>query len=89
MLYVAETLLHEKGLRFRKHGEVHAAFGEHFVKTGELDSKFQRWLLGAFDQRIQGDYGIDLVITSEEVNRIIAQASEFLREARRLLGKEP
>ena len=30
MFYVAEALLNEKGLRFKKHGGVHAAFGEQF-----------------------------------------------------------
>jgi len=33
MFYVAEALLGEKGLRFKKHGGVHATFGEHFAKT--------------------------------------------------------
>lgn len=49
MFYVAEALLGEKGLRFRKHGGVHGAFGEHFAKTGTLDPKYHRWLLEAFN----------------------------------------
>ena len=48
MFYAAEALLNEKGLRFRKHGGVQAAFGEHFAKTGVLDSKFHRWLRRCF-----------------------------------------
>lgn len=47
MLYAAEALLISKGLRFRKHGSVHAAFGEHFAKGQVLDPKFHRWLLDA------------------------------------------
>ena len=89
MFYVAEALLNEEGLRFRKHGGVQAAFGQHFAKTGQLDRKFHRWLLDAFDQRIQGDYGVDAAITDEEVRRLIDQAVEFLGEARRYLGKTP
>jgi uncharacterized protein (UPF0332 family) len=45
MFYSAESLLNERGMRFRKHGGVHAAFGEHFVKTGATDPKFHQWLL--------------------------------------------
>ena len=86
MFYAAEALLNEKGLRFRKHGGVHAAFGEQFVITGLLDSKFHRWLLDAFDKRIQGDYGIEAVLTREDVAQTIEQADEFLREAQRHLG---
>ena len=86
MFYVAEALLNEKGLRFRKHGGVQAAFGKHFAKTGELDPKFHRWLLDAFDERIQGDYGIETSVTDDEVRRLIDRAVEFLEQARRRLG---
>lgn len=37
MFHAAQALLNERGLRFRKHGAVHGAFGEHFVKTGVFD----------------------------------------------------
>lgn len=56
MFYVAEALLNEKGLRFKKHGGVHGAFGEHFAKAGALDAKYHRWLLAAFEKRITADY---------------------------------
>jgi uncharacterized protein (UPF0332 family) len=36
MFYVAEALLNEKSLQFSKHGGVHGAFGEHYIKTGLL-----------------------------------------------------
>jgi len=49
MFYVAEALLNEKDLRFGKHGNVHAAYGEHFAKTKLLDPKFHRWLMNSFD----------------------------------------
>ena len=81
MFYVAEALLVEKELRFHKHGGVHAAFGEHIVKTGMLDEKFHRWLLDAFDQRIVGDYGVTAMLTSEDAALVIAHAEEFLSAA--------
>jgi uncharacterized protein (UPF0332 family) len=40
MFYVAEALLHERDLGSKKHGGVHALFGEHFAKTGIVDPKF-------------------------------------------------
>ncbi|MGH8566242.1 MAG: HEPN domain-containing protein [Gammaproteobacteria bacterium] len=39
MFYVAEALLYERGLSFRKHAGVHGAFGQHFAKSGVLDAK--------------------------------------------------
>ena len=37
IFYSTEALLLTKDLRFSKHSAVHAAFGEHFAKTGEVD----------------------------------------------------
>lgn len=85
MFYAAEALLSDKGLQFQKHGGVHAAFGEHFVKTGLLDQKFHRWLLDAFDQRIIGDYTVAHTLTNEDAVGVIAHAEEFLQVVRRHL----
>jgi uncharacterized protein (UPF0332 family) len=55
MVSPAEAVLVSKGLRFRQHGRVHAAFGEHVAEGAVLDQKFRRWLLDTYDQRILGD----------------------------------
>jgi len=86
MFYVAEALLGEKGLRFKKHGGVHAAFGEHFTKNGIFDSRYQRWLLQAFNKRISADYGVEADLVSEDVATMIGQAQEFLQEAKQYLS---
>lgn len=86
MFYMAETLLNERDLRFRKHGGVHGAFGEHFTKTGELDPKYHRWLLAAFEKRITADYGVEETIAPREAVEVIAQAQEFLQVARQSLS---
>jgi len=88
MFYIAEALLGERGLRFRKHSSVHSAFGERFIKTSILDSKYHRWLIDAFDMRIKGDYGVEAVITDAEATRMIKQAHEFLQAGRRYLSKK-
>jgi len=86
MFYVAEALLFEKGLEFRKHGGVHAAFGEHFAKTGVLDVKHHRYLLEAFEGRVEADYGVDVIINETAVDEMIQQAKEFLAAARHYLN---
>jgi len=87
MFYVAEALLNEKNLQFRKHGGVHGAFGKHFVKSDIFDPKYHRWLLNAFDRRIVGDYGIEVEFKGEEVGEMIKQAREFLKEAQRYIAE--
>jgi len=85
MFYIAEALLNEKDLSFSKHGNVHAAFGEHFAKTKALDSKFHRWLIDAFDKRLVGDYGVEALIEKDIAANMISQAREFLVTARTYL----
>lgn len=85
MFYVAEALLNERGLHFRKHGGVHSAFGKHFAKTGLLDRRYHRWLLAAFNKRITADYGVDVELSAQEVESMLAQAREFVQAARAFL----
>ena len=89
MFYVAEALLAEQGRRFRKHGGVHSAFGEYFVKTGAFDQKYHRWLLAAFNKRITADYGVDAELSEEEVRDMLVQSREFLLAAKQFLGDQP
>lgn len=88
MFYTAEALLNEKGFKFGKHGNVIAAYGQHFAKTKELDPKFHRWLLSSFDQRQIGDYAFDPDIEIDIVVTMIHQAQEFLETAKKYLTKD-
>lgn len=87
MFYIAEALLNEKGLIFNKHSAVHAAFGEHFAKTKEMNVKFHRWLLDSFDKRQVGDYDVDTKIERDVAVKVIHQAREFFEAARKYLEK--
>jgi uncharacterized protein (UPF0332 family) len=88
MFNIAEALLSERGLKFNKHSAVHAAFGEHFAKTEEMDVKFHRWLLDAFDKRLAGDYEVDTEIERGVAVNVIHQAREFLETAQAYLDKQ-
>lgn len=86
MFYIAEALLNEKDLSFSKHGNVHGAFGEHFIKTGILDKKYHKWLLEAFSRRVASDYDAAAKFQSSSVKTMIDQAWEFLEAARNFLA---
>jgi len=89
MLHTAQALLTDRDVRFRKHGAVHAAYGEHFARTGLLDPKYHRWLLDAFDERLRSDYDIDATFNPQVVRRRIEHAREFLDAARKYLEAGP
>ncbi len=89
MFYAAEALLTSRGLRFRKHSGVHAAFGEHFIKTGLLGIQYHRWLLDAFDQRIVGDYEVEYSLNDNDVEQLIGEADKFVSAMQEFLKQSP
>ena len=88
VFYVAEALLNEKDLRFKKHGTVHGSFSQHFVKTGIFDSKYHKLLTRSFGQRMLGDYDEVTKFSPDEVIEIIGQAGEFLQVAKNYLASQ-
>ena len=89
IFYVAEALLNEKDLRFKKHGAVHGFFAQHYVKTGLFDAKYHKLLLKAFGQRMLGDYDEAVNFKSEEVKETITAAWAFLHAAKSYLAAQP
>ena len=89
MFYVAEACLLDKGLAFSKHSGVHAAFGEHFAKTGVVPSAFHRYLIRGMEVRHAGDYGKTRSVSHEEAAEQITHAEQFLELAARLIDPLP
>jgi len=87
MFYIAEALLYSKGINFRNHGKVHGAFGQNFAKTKELDPKYHKWLLLAFEKRIISDYGLEPRELEEDAQEIIKWAQDFIKPAQNYLSK--
>lgn len=88
MFYSAEAVLLSKNLRFSKHQAVIAAFGKHFAKPGILDKNLHRYLLDAFEERMESDYGPLGTIEQDMVDERLLQAEKFLREVELFLKGE-
>jgi uncharacterized protein (UPF0332 family) len=89
MFYLAEAFLLEKGLAFSKHSAVHAAFGEHFVRTGLVPAGLHRALVHGMEARLTGDYDSTKEVSVDEAEEQIANAEQFMEAARQLLGNLP
>ena len=88
VFYIAEALLNEKDLRFKKHGMVHASFAQHYVKTGIFDAKYHKMLVKAFGRRMLGDYDEVVRFKSDEVKETITEAWDFLQAAKSYLAAQ-
>ncbi len=88
MFYMAEALLLKKELSFSKHSGVISVFGEHFIKTGVIDSKYHQMLRDAFRVRNIGDYAYDVDITKQEARNILKNAENFIGEIEKNLSRK-
>lgn len=87
MFFIAEALLDARGLTFSSHHAVIAAFGQHFAKTKEMDSRFHQALIVAFSQRQLGDYANISGLTQGDIELLLKDASDFLITGRQwILG---
>ncbi len=82
-----KNILNEKELRFSKHGTVHGAFAQHYIKTKIFDEKYHKLLTGSFRRRMLGDYDEVTRFAPEEVLQILEQAADFLNKAKEYLAK--
>lgn len=78
MFYIAEAFLLGENLSFSKHSSVISKFGERFIRTNKIPSKFHRYLINAEQMRLKGDYDRSERLELEDANLLIQRAEEFL-----------
>jgi uncharacterized protein (UPF0332 family) len=61
-----------------KHSAVISKFGEYFVRTDKISSKYHRYLIDAEQMRLKGDYDRTERLESEDAKLVIQRAEEFL-----------
>lgn len=88
MFYAVSGLLASRGLARSKHSAVHAAFGEHFVKTGLIEAQYLRHLIEALDARSDADYDAAFAGDAACAGSAIANAKDFVARVERFLSLE-
>lgn len=80
---ITALLLHE-GVETKTHKQLAIEFRKRFIKTGKMDKKFSRILDQLFNTRMLSDYEAMIDLDSEEVERLIVLAEEFVLEAEQI-----
>ena len=78
MFHAATAALLSKDIIRHSHHGIISSFGREFIKTGLIDPKFHKYFIEAFDLRQESDYHPLVDITSEQANKVIERAKEFL-----------
>lgn len=87
MFLMAEAALLTKNLSSTSHKGVIGLFGEHFAKTGIVESHMGRTLNHAYQKRIIGDYGVGLSMARDEAEVLLEATRDFIRKVKDYLDK--
>lgn len=86
--YTVKALLLNRGAEAASHGQVIAQYGLHFAKSRQLDPRFHRLLMRAFNLRQEADYAVDVPIEPEVIAELLAEGRRFLEAAHEYLRKD-
>jgi uncharacterized protein (UPF0332 family) len=78
MFYSASALLASQGISRSKHFGVISAFGEHFVKTGLIETDYAKMLGHAFNSRLGSDYNVTFSAEPALAMGILQDAHHFV-----------
>jgi uncharacterized protein (UPF0332 family) len=78
MFYSATALLLTKGISRSKHSGVYSAFGQHFIKSGLIESEYGRMLVNAFNIRLDSDYEVAPSLSRELAEDVLHDAERFV-----------
>jgi uncharacterized protein (UPF0332 family) len=83
MFYAANALLASKKITRSKHSGVLSAFGENFVRTGEIEPEYAKMLVNAFDSRLDSDYDVTFMVERSTAEKILNDAGIFVERIQR------
>lgn len=88
MFYAATALLDSRGLSFKRHSALIAAFGKEFTATGVLPKELHKHLASAENARHIGDYLIDDDPAAADVAIHLDRAEKFIQIAEQFLSHQ-
>jgi len=87
MFYAVLALLAVKKMETSKHSGAISLFDREFVKQGVFKKDLSLWLHDAFDLRQLSDYAAQSSITSDDAQRALDHAGEFVKKVKDILKK--
>lgn len=82
------AVLAKDGIDFKKHAGVIAYFQKKYIKTGEFDKKYSKYLQVAFQIRNNCDYSDFFIVSREDAEEQYQHALEMLNAICSYLKKE-
>ena len=81
----SQGMLASQGFEADIHTGVKTLFHLHFIKSGQIELKYGRYLTNLKDDREEGDYDLVSSLDEQVARNALREATEFVDEARRFL----
>lgn len=78
MFHAASAILLHKDIVRHSHQGLISSFGQTFIKTGSIESKYHKYLIEAFDLRQESDYQPTADISETQAAKLLEHAKEFV-----------
>jgi len=88
MFAAARAALLTREIQVKTHTGLRSAFGNEFIKNGQIDKIYGRMLSRGEHIREEADYGSDKRITKEEAEATVISASSFIQIVKDILHHE-
>jgi uncharacterized protein (UPF0332 family) len=85
MFFLLLALSLKRGFKTSKHQQLIGWFNKEFIKTGIIDNKYGRIIHQAFEDRSDGDYGIFVEFTKDEVLHKFEDMKDFIQSVQSLI----
>ena len=86
VLHAAKAALLVHGVAPESHAAVRRMFGQHLVRTGELEAQWSKRLTKHSDDRLAADYDAGVFFPAEDAQEECGQARAFVDRIRRYLS---
>jgi len=83
--YAVTALLLRDGKQFARHSAVKSEFVRTYIKSGQIDAKWNKFYQKLFDDRQEGDYVPTATFEASDVSTYLQQAREFVGLVRDLI----
>ena len=87
MFYCTTLLLRTEGIITKSHSGTLNKFGELFIKTNRIDTRYSSMLRKAFDFRQSCDYDIEVTLSDEDAKLLVSYATEFTNSVSIILNR--
>lgn len=83
--YILSALAVKYQFKTSKHAQLIGWFNKRFVKEGIVDNRYGKLIRKAFENRMEGDYGLFFDLSKEEVEQSFEEMKEVIAEIQRLI----